>query len=176
MWGKIIIPMYRLWLNGLYGLYGPRCPLFSKRPINLISLSLSTPRLIPDHCIIHDFNLFPGATHTACTSECCLATQLPVHCDYTSGCLTSSWIASSSGWCSWRTAPTICSTHSYLWWVIPWPVSLLEKENSYQLIGTLEVWMKFLDKANFQANSSDWWLRHLSWNCPQINVSWPYWW
>ena len=40
MWGKIIIPMYRLWLNGLYGLYGPRCPLFSKRPINLISLSL----------------------------------------------------------------------------------------------------------------------------------------
>ena len=41
MWGKIIIPMYRLWLNGLYGLYGPRCPLFSKRPINLISLSLS---------------------------------------------------------------------------------------------------------------------------------------
>ena len=39
MWGKIIIPMYRLWLNGLYGLYGPRCPLFSKRPINLISLS-----------------------------------------------------------------------------------------------------------------------------------------
>ena len=41
MWGKIIITMYRLWLNGLYGLHGPRCPLFSKRPINLISLSLS---------------------------------------------------------------------------------------------------------------------------------------
>ena len=41
MWGKIIIPMYRSWLNGLYGLYGPRCPLFSKRPRNLISLSLS---------------------------------------------------------------------------------------------------------------------------------------
>ena len=40
MWGKIIIPIYRLWLNGLYGLYGPRCPLSSKRPINLISLSL----------------------------------------------------------------------------------------------------------------------------------------
>ena len=40
MWGKIIIPMYRLWLNSLYGLYGPRCPLFSKRPIDLISLSL----------------------------------------------------------------------------------------------------------------------------------------
>ena len=42
MWGKIIIPMYRLWLNSLYGLYGPRCPLSSKRPINLISLSLWT--------------------------------------------------------------------------------------------------------------------------------------
>ena len=40
MWGKIIIPMYRLWLNGLYGLYGPWCPLSSKRPINWISLSL----------------------------------------------------------------------------------------------------------------------------------------
>ena len=41
MWGKIIIPMYRLWLNGSYGLYGPWCPLFSKRPINLISIYLS---------------------------------------------------------------------------------------------------------------------------------------
>ena len=41
MWGKIIIPMCRFWLNGWYGLYGPRCPLSSKRPINLISLSLS---------------------------------------------------------------------------------------------------------------------------------------
>ena len=37
MWGKIIIPMYRLWLHGLYG---PRCPVSPKRPINLISLSL----------------------------------------------------------------------------------------------------------------------------------------
>ena len=41
MWGKITIPMYRLWLHGLYGLYGPRCPLSPKRPINLISVSLS---------------------------------------------------------------------------------------------------------------------------------------
>ena len=39
MWGKIIIPMYRLWLHGLYGLYGPWCLLSSKRLINLISLS-----------------------------------------------------------------------------------------------------------------------------------------
>ena len=37
MWGKIIIPMYRLWLSGLYG---PRCPLSPKRLINFISLSL----------------------------------------------------------------------------------------------------------------------------------------
>ena len=43
MWGKIIIPMYKLWLHGLYGLYGARCSLSPKRPINLISLSLSTP-------------------------------------------------------------------------------------------------------------------------------------
>ena len=40
MWGKIIIPMYRLWLHGLYGLYGPQCLLSPKRLINLISLSL----------------------------------------------------------------------------------------------------------------------------------------
>ena len=63
MWGKIIIPMYRLWLHSLYGLYGPRCPLSQKRPINLISLSL---------CIITDFvavmligginSLWPGDT------------------------------------------------------------------------------------------------------------------
>ena len=39
MWGKIIILMYKLWLHSLYGLYGPRCPLSPKRPINLISLS-----------------------------------------------------------------------------------------------------------------------------------------
>ena len=44
MWEKIIIPMYRLWLHSLYGLYGPQCPLSPKRPINLISLSLSVVR------------------------------------------------------------------------------------------------------------------------------------
>ena len=27
MWGKIMIPMYRLWLHGLYGLHGPYCLL-----------------------------------------------------------------------------------------------------------------------------------------------------
>ena len=25
MWGKIIIPMYRFWLHGLYALHGPNC-------------------------------------------------------------------------------------------------------------------------------------------------------
>ena len=39
MWGKIIIPMYRLWLHSLYGLYGPQCPLSPKRLINLNFLS-----------------------------------------------------------------------------------------------------------------------------------------
>ena len=33
MWGKIMIPMYRLWLHGLYELYGPRCPLSPERPL-----------------------------------------------------------------------------------------------------------------------------------------------
>ena len=43
MWGKIIIPMYRLWLHGLYGLYRPWCPLSPKRLINLISLLVIIP-------------------------------------------------------------------------------------------------------------------------------------
>ena len=30
MWGKIMIPMYRLWLHGLHGLYGPWCLLSPK--------------------------------------------------------------------------------------------------------------------------------------------------
>ena len=40
MWGKIMIPMYALWLHGLYGLYGPRCPLSPERLLNLITHSL----------------------------------------------------------------------------------------------------------------------------------------
>ena len=39
MWGKIMIPMYRLWLHGLYGLHGPRCPLSPKMPLNLLTHS-----------------------------------------------------------------------------------------------------------------------------------------
>ena len=34
------ISMYRLWLHGLYELYGPRCPLSPRRPLNLITHSL----------------------------------------------------------------------------------------------------------------------------------------
>ena len=40
MWGEIMVPMYRLWLHGLCGLYGPRCPLSPERPLNLITHSL----------------------------------------------------------------------------------------------------------------------------------------
>ena len=51
MWGKIMIPMYRLWLHGLYGLYGPRCPLSPERPLNLITHSLlSNIGMDPWHC------------------------------------------------------------------------------------------------------------------------------
>ena len=30
--------------------------------------------------------------------------------------------------------------------------------------------------SNFQVNFPDWWLRFLFWNCPQKNVTGPYWW
>ena len=29
---------------------------------------------------------------------------------------------------------------------------------------------------DFQANFSEWWLRYLLWNCPQMNATRPYWW
>ena len=50
MWGKIIIPMYRLWLHGLYG---SRCPLSQKRQINLISLSSQREALLQSNTISH---------------------------------------------------------------------------------------------------------------------------
>ena len=40
MWGKIIIPMYRLWLCSLYGLYGLWRPLSPKMLLNLITHTL----------------------------------------------------------------------------------------------------------------------------------------
>ena len=36
-----MIPMYRLRLHSLYGLYGPRCLLSPKRPLNVITHSLT---------------------------------------------------------------------------------------------------------------------------------------
>ena len=30
--------------------------------------------------------------------------------------------------------------------------------------------------GHFQANFSEWWLRYLLWNCPQMNAPRPYWW
>ena len=50
MWGKIMIPMYRLWLHSLYGLYGPRYPLSPERPLNLITHSLTPPPLWGYYC------------------------------------------------------------------------------------------------------------------------------
>ena len=41
MWGKIMIPMYMLWLHSLYGQYGPRCPPSPERPLDLITHSLT---------------------------------------------------------------------------------------------------------------------------------------
>ena len=35
----------------------------------------------------------------------------------------------------------------------------------------MEFWI-----SDFQANFSDWWLRYLLWNWPQMNVTGPYWW
>ena len=42
MWWKVMIPMYKLWLHGLYRLYRPWCPMSSKRLLNLITHSLTT--------------------------------------------------------------------------------------------------------------------------------------
>ena len=36
----MMIPIYRLWLHGLYGLYRPCCPLSPERPLNLITHSV----------------------------------------------------------------------------------------------------------------------------------------
>ena len=36
IWGKIMIPMYRLWLHSLYGLHGPHCPLSLNHSLTLM--------------------------------------------------------------------------------------------------------------------------------------------
>ena len=43
------------------------------------------------------------------------------------------------------------------------------------LIGPWEIWMKFWI-CNFQMDFSDWWLRHLLWNCPNMIVTGLHWW
>ena len=40
-----MIPMYGLRLHGLYGLYGPRCPLSPERPLNLSTHSVALKEL-----------------------------------------------------------------------------------------------------------------------------------
>ena len=39
----------------------------------------------------------------------------------------------------------------------------------FELIGSCEIWIKFCI-CNFQTDFSDWWLRHLLWNCHNMNV------
>ena len=51
MWGKIMIPMYRLWL---YGLYGPQCPMSPERLLNLITHSLDCN--FQQHSVSHAHN------------------------------------------------------------------------------------------------------------------------
>ena len=48
MWGKIMIPMYRLWLHNVYELYGPQCQMSQKGLLNLITHSF-TWSLTPTH-------------------------------------------------------------------------------------------------------------------------------
>ena len=50
-----------------------------------------------------------------------------------------------------------------------------KRTRNRQLTGPWEISIWFLvDK--FQANFSEWWLRYLLWNCPQMNSTRPYWW
>ena len=55
MWEKIMIPMYRLWLHGLCGLYGPRCLLSPERPLNFITHSLAW--TVPNHYLNQCWNI-----------------------------------------------------------------------------------------------------------------------
>ena len=47
--------------------------------------------------------------------------------------------------------------------------------NAVWLIDPWEIWMKFYT-CNFQIDFNDWWLRHLLWNCPNMNVIGLHWW
>ena len=46
---------------------------------------------------------------------------------------------------------------------------------AFNVIGPKEIGMK-LKRSYFKADFSDWWLRYLLWNCPQMNVIGPHWW
>ena len=43
------------------------------------------------------------------------------------------------------------------------------------LISPWEISISF-QEGNLQVTFSEWWLRYLWWNCPQMNVTRPYWW
>ena len=46
VFAKHVVFRFQSWsaIHSLYGLYGPRCPLYHRRPINLVSLPLSIVR------------------------------------------------------------------------------------------------------------------------------------
>ena len=57
----LMIPMYRLQLHGLYGLYGPRCPLSPERPLTLTHWGWVTHICVRKLTIIgSDNGLLPG--------------------------------------------------------------------------------------------------------------------
>ena len=60
LWGKILIPMYIVWLPCLYGLYGLQCLLSPERPLNLITHSLASVLLSLHYCIWHCGIFDPG--------------------------------------------------------------------------------------------------------------------
>ena len=41
----------------------------------------------------------------------------------------------------------------------------------YYLIGPWEIWTKF-QTGNFRTDFGEWWLKHLLWNFPNMNVTW----
>ena len=59
LWEKLIIPVYRLWLHGLYGLYGTWCPLSEKGkrnqslthylPYTVITIAANTAMLLTEY-------------------------------------------------------------------------------------------------------------------------------
>ena len=69
MWWKIMIPIYRLWLHSLYGLYGPQCLLSPKRPLHLITHSLHKWKPLL-HRLTRDKKSLFAVTHTSFYKSC----------------------------------------------------------------------------------------------------------